>query len=102
MALCSGSVYEGERVEVWCGEGYLAGRGGAARRGAAGVSQPVQVRHDDHGRLPQVDSQVIVLRKGQVAQEALIRAQGSGEDLRGGQRRSKRGRSAIVHSCQLT
>lgn len=48
---------------------------------AAGRSQAVQVSHDHHRRLPKVNSQVIILRQGQVAQEALIRSQGGREDL---------------------
>ena len=51
--------------------------GGAARRG-----QAVQVGHDDHGGLAQVDGQLVVLGQRQVAQEALVGAQGRRQDLR--------------------
>ncbi|KAG9348931.1 hypothetical protein JZ751_029248 [Albula glossodonta] len=44
---------------------YLVRSGRAALWGATGGGQPIQVRHDDHGRLPQVDGQVVVLRQGQ-------------------------------------
>lgn len=50
--------------------------------GAAGCSQAVQVSHDYHGCLPKVNSQVVILRQGQVAQETLIWAQWGGEDLK--------------------
>lgn len=50
--------------------------------GAAGCSQAVQVSHDHHGRLPKVNSQVVILRQGQVAQETLIWAQWGCEDLK--------------------
>lgn len=50
--------------------------------GAAGRSQAVQVSHDHHGRLPQVDGQVVVLRQRQVAQEALVGTHLHCEDLR--------------------
>lgn len=50
--------------------------------GAAGCSQAVQVSHDHHSRLPKVNSQVVILRQGQVAQETLIWAQWGCEDLK--------------------
>lgn len=49
--------------------------------GAAGRGQPVQVSHDHHGRLPQVDGQVVVLRQRQVPQETLVWAQRRRQDL---------------------
>ncbi len=49
---------------------------------AAGRSQAVQVSHDHHSCLPEVNSQVIILRQGQVAQETLIWAQGGCENLK--------------------
>lgn len=49
---------------------------------AAGRSQAVQVSHDHHGSLPQVDGQVVVLRQGQVAQEALVGTHLGREDLK--------------------
>lgn len=58
---------------MWCG--------GVAVWRAAGRSQAVQVSHDHHSCLPKVNSQVIILRQGQVAQETLIWTQGGCEDL---------------------
>ena len=52
--------------------------------GAAGRGQAVQVGHDDHGRLAQVDGQLVVLGQRQVAQEALVGAQRRRQDLRVG------------------
>lgn len=49
--------------------------------GAAGSGQAVQVGHDHHGCLPQVDGQIVVLGQGQVAQEALVWTQRGREDL---------------------
>lgn len=38
--------------------------------------------HDHHGRLAEIDGEVIVLGQDQVAQEALVRTQGGCEDLK--------------------
>lgn len=41
---------------------HLVGCGGVAVGGAAGGSQTIQVSHNHHSRLPEVDGQVIILR----------------------------------------
>lgn len=43
--------------------------------------QTVQVSHDHHSCLPKVNSQVIILRQGQVPQKTLIWTQRGCEDL---------------------
>lgn len=60
---------------------HLVGRWRATQRRHAGGGQTVQVGHDNHRRLLEIDGEVVVLWKSQVPQETLVGAQRARQKL---------------------